>query len=416
MTDLRNGMRKWNSHRLCLNGCVIVAIITSITLSSNAGSEQEKNVLVARPEASSGWSWRVGLGAAYRNLGDIEFHGGSFSSSALLPIPGSGNEPGFPKSAGELGIGPQNSFADRNYLDGFVFVDGQTANPNSFLPGTTAFWGYNANEQVNNGNLFFSGGEYAISSIQSTRSVSSTGWSDEFESVSPVVEFEGMQAIDEQWSVGFFSSFLFNHADTDRTFSNFSASQSVTSATFSVSDRYDLQGVIPPLAPYSGTLNSPGTAPLIDNIPTERIVVPTGSTVATTEFFNRISQSLRINLYTISLGPSLSYVANDLRFTGSLGLAVNIADVEAEYRENLNVRTVTGISRLASWQAGNEQTDVIPGFFMQGAAGYRINPSWDVSVFGRYDWSDSVSGSFGPANYSVDISGYTLGFALTYAF
>jgi hypothetical protein len=417
MTDSRKRLKQWNPPFAWLDGCWILAMITLIlSVPAFAGSGPEKDALAERPEAAGGWKWKVGLGAAYRNLGDIEFHGGSFSSSALLPVPGAGTGLGIPSSAGELGIGPLNSFSDRTYLDGYVFIDGQTANPNSFLPGTTAYWGYNSNGQVRNGNLYFSGGEYTTSSLQSSQSVGSTGLSDDFEGVSPVLEFEGMYAIDERWSVGFFSSFLFNKADTNRAFLNFSASQSLTSSMFSVTDRYDLQGVIPPLAPYAGTLNPPGTAPLIDNIPAERIVVPSGTSVMNSEFSNSISQSLRISLYTFSLGPNVAYVVDDFRFSGSLGLAVNIADVKAGYNENLQMKTGSKTSQVAAWQAGNSDTDVIPGFFIQGAAGYRISPAWEASMFGRYDWSDSVSGSVGPSSYSVGLSGYTLGFAVTHTF
>jgi len=381
-----------------------------------AGADMEKDASVSASRPNTGWKWNLGLGTAYRQLGDIDFRSGSYSSTMPLPPFPGGSSAGIPRSVADLGVGPLGSFADRTYLDGFVFIDAQTANPSSFLPGTTGNWGYSSNAQVSNGSLTFSGGEFTTSSLQSSQLSSLSGWSDDLEGASPVLELEGLVSIRDDLSVGVFASFLFTDADTGRSSSNFSALQALTESKFSVTDRYDLQGVVPPLAPYSGSFVNPGTAPLIDNIPTERTILSSGSSVQNATFANAISESLRISLYTFSLGPSVHYTVDDFHFTGSMGLAVNISDVKSGYREQLDRTDASGTTGVGTWQADGKKTDIIPGFFIQAAAGYQFTPQWSASLFGRYDWSGSISGSVGPSTYSVDLGGYTLGAALTYTF
>lgn len=292
-------------------------------------------------------------------------------------------------------------------------MDAATDNPNSFLPGTTAFWGYQSDSQVRDGSLSFSQNFNRISS-QIDSLAKSGDWQDDISGGSPMIELEGFVPVDENWSVGGQLGMMLLRADSSNESSTFKAVRSFNNSTFSVIDRYDLQGVIPPLAPYNGTYESPGTAPLIDNIPTERITTQTGSSTSTQTIFNQVSESLDIHLYCLSLGPSLRFETQRFVFAGSAGLAVNLADWDATFDEKLRLKGTKAAIR--KWSADSHETDILPGFYLQGSAGYQITENWMFSAFGRYDWSDSLSGSVGPSTFSADLSGYTLGGAVTFTF
>ena len=381
--------------------------------SANAGPEAKAS-LAQQPSRSIQWNFRIG--AAYRNLGNIDFDSGAYSTPGLLPTLQPALGPGGASNISGLGVGALGSFANRTYLDGYVFIDGATADPSSFLPGTTAYWGYQSDSQVRDGSLYFSGGKYSTSSSQSVTSSTPSDWSSGIDGASPVLELEGRLRLDDHWSVGGAVSFLYISADSSHSATSFRASQSLSESVFTVNDRYDLQGVIPPLAPYAGTLISPGTAPLIDNIPTERIITQTEGAIQTADFFNQVSESLKIHLYTLSLGPTVHYAADKFSFTGGAGLVVNVADWKSSFDEKLN-QTVGGSTKeLKTWRDRSGKQEILPGLYLQGSAGYQFTDHWQFSVFGRYDWSESLEGNVGPSSFSADLSGYTLGASVTFTF
>ncbi len=379
-----------------------------------AGEFSSKGGIVST--GSDGWRWSIRQGAAHRSLGDISFNSGSFSNVSVLPPAMLGPSAGMVTRIEDLGIGPTNAFADRTYLDGFVFIDSQTANPASFLPGTTAFWGYDSNSQIVGDNLFFSGGSYTTFSATALRTVSDSDWNDEIDGAAPVIELEVLKPLNGRFSIGAMAGFLFLSQDSVNSATNFRAIQNQTGSTFAVSDRYALQGVIPPLAPYAGTFTSPGTAPLIDNIPTERIITDAGTTVGSTDFFNQVSESLNLDFYTLSLGPVIRYDTGGLFFTSSLGFALNIADWDAGFSERLNQSSAGATTVVNSWQASSGGTKLLPGLYLQGSAGYQFSEHWAASVTGRYDWCESLRASVGASDFQVDLSGYTLEVGVTYTF
>ena len=102
-----------------------------------AGGQDSSNEFFV-PQAPRSVQWNLRVGATYRNLGNIEFDSGSYSSlfgPSFIPLPG----------FGPPAIGSANEFADRIYSDGFVFMDAATDNPNSFRPWTiTENWLFSA--------------------------------------------------------------------------------------------------------------------------------------------------------------------------------------------------------------------------------------------------------------------------------
>ncbi len=92
--------------------------------------------------------------------------------------------------------------------------------------------------------------------------------------------------------IGFSAGLDFTKADQSLAFSNFSATQTREDFRLDYGDRYDLDGVIPPMAPCAGSLGGPG--PLISNIPIIRTSTPVLISTDTGSFGNQVSSSIEI--------------------------------------------------------------------------------------------------------------------------
>ena len=232
---------------------------------------------------------------------------------------------------------------------------------------------------------------------------------------------------------------LVNNQSTTVT-STTSGSTSTTTGTNTINDQYTYNPLLLiPAAPYNGTTAGPG--PLIPNQPTNRTVTtantttttndPGGSTTTTTstqttdgfsevvgsssavsvttaDFFSTISESMDVDLHTLSFGPRFSWELSRLRVGLSTGLAINIADWEATYREDLYVSRNGGKARLLkSYRDNDGGTKVLPGFYLEANANVRLTERIALFAGGRYDWADSLTGSVGPSSFSLDLGGWT---------
>jgi hypothetical protein len=347
--------------------------------------------------ASRTGGWRVSGGFMYRSLGDIDWLTGTRSTPSLLTIgPGS-------NTAGIDAIGPADAFADRTYTDGFVFQDPGTPNG-----GDTWNWGYNNASQVSDGMLNFHGGNGTAATFTDSNNYEYGGWSSDIDGGAPFVQLEWIQPYTDALNIGFQGSFSFFHADASRRLSTFTAGKSRTDYTISYTDTYDLQGAIPPLAPYAGSPAGPGI--LLTNIPVSRVPVQTAVGGETASAFNSIGTDFDLNLSSLSLGPVIEYNRSPWALQASLGLTVNVASWDADQNETLFVRRdVARATAENQWRDHDSDTDILAGFFLQAAVSRQLNESWSINVFGRYDWIDDLDFQAGPSTGTADLSGWSLG-------
>ena len=355
--------------------------------------------------APSRSGFRFSAGAAQRTLGGFSWHARTQSSLADVPL-----APGF-RYQGTEAIGSPGDYADRSYRDGYVKVDAGTV----AFGGDTWFWGYDDNAQHRNGSLFFQGGRGASATAGSSESFRSGSWSAEPDGVAPYLQLDWAMAASAELSVGWMGAVSLLNTDVSRTGSTFSASRDRTDYRIGYTDRYDLMGTIPPSAPYAGTLGGPG--PLLPNRPADRAADYTVSGRDRVDAFNRITTDVSINLWTLSLGPTLSWSRDRFALTASAGLTLNVANWEATQRETLFLRP-KGRSQQAHrrWDARGDGTEAIPGLFVQGSLGFRLSDAWDLSVFGRYDYAGDVEVSAGASTGRFDLSGWSVGGGLGYRF
>lgn len=349
--------------------------------------------------------WRVTAGVMQRSLGGFDWAPSTHSLPGLLLI-GAGSS-----TAGIGAIGPAGSYADRVYEDGFVKLDGGTV----ALGGDTWNWGYTESAQVNDGFLSFHGGNGTAAAGSAASTLRAGRWSDQPEAVAPYVQLEWIEPLSAHLNFGWLGGFSFLSSDVSRAGSTFSASKGRTDYDIRYTDRYDLGGVVPPGAPYSGSLAGPG--PLISNLPAQRSAAYPVSGGETASAYNRIQTDFSVNLWTLSFGPSLEYVIGRVVLGASAGATVAIADWSVQQTETLYVSRDGGRARRQQrWRDSGSGVSAIPGLFVQGSLGIVLSERWSVSAFGRYDYAGDVELDAGDSSGSLELSGWSVGGGVSWRF
>jgi hypothetical protein len=337
--------------------------------------------------------WQASAGAQYRSLGGLDWHTGSYlpraAASLIAPLVD------LPQSSAGSGSG----FASRTYRDGYVRPDSSTP-----VDGLTEVWGYTDNDQFQNGALLFHGTVYDSAYAQSQQS---GDWNDDARGASAFVALDWLAVKKAtKWGVfraGMQGSVSLLPLDYDMTTSTLSAV--LREESIAITDRYELGGLVPPLAPFAGTVG--GGGPLIDAAPDGRSE-GAHALLRERQFSNVIHQELDVLMTSISFGPTLEWQGHeDWALQGSLGLALNVVRWEATQTETLN--NENSGQALASWEDAADGTEVMPGFYLQLAAQRRLTSRLWFQVMGRYDWIGTLHERVGPSSFSLDLNGWTVG-------
>jgi hypothetical protein len=364
-----------------------------------AAAGDAKLVLPSPPASNGDWAFALSAGPAYRHLGEVRISGGYRSAGAVLPSQVGGNSLVTPP-IGETGV-----MGDRTYNDGFVGQDAGTSGD-----GMTWNWGYDDSSQIHSGQLVFHATGFQ-SVFSETRSAPASGPSRtrDLEGMVPHLQFDAHSPHRiGPFRVGFSAGMDFMKTGSSLAFSNFSQTQTRQDFRLDYVDRYDLGGVIPPLAPYQGSADGPGS--LISNLPAARdqSTVPAGT--VTGIYSNRVSSSIDLNTLSLSLGPSLSMERGRFGFALSAGFSLNVYDWDARQDETLTATT----ANFAAWSDGDNGVKLRPGLYLQGEAGYQLTENIDLIGFGRLDVAESFTVGTGPTSYKVDPGGATAGMFLRF--
>lgn len=397
-------------------------------------------------------SWNITGGYQWRQIGDLNFKTGSRAAQGSLPWrAGKGRSGATTATTATTGsnanaipgtAGPAGAYADRTYDDGYVNQIGLTPGY-----GDTWWWGYNNASQIDASqpsaktvtyHLALPGGATTTTASYSTRSsrwsglgndlnwdsdLAGSGWFARMES--PAVYVDGPLAVSLELGYSFASADAMN-----RKAGVFMAHQeneqrkhtTRTRSTDTLIDTYDLFALEPPQAPYFGTEEGPGI--LLPNIPATRTITAAsasnGGTIVkrtTADFFSEVSESLDVDLHTISLGPHFSWERRRLRMGLSTGLAINIADWDAGYQEELFVSKNGGRAQLlGKWQDHENGTRVLPGFYIEANVDMRLTDRVSLFGGGRYDWTGALSETVGPSSFDLDLGGWSVQGGITFSF
>jgi hypothetical protein len=258
-----------------------------------------------------------------------------FNIKAKFSEPSSGAAP-FP-------IGSDGGPAvNRQYSDGFVNVD-SSGNQG----GQTWNWGYQHASQVSGGDVLMHAGGGSAGGSEQTSSDPNLGF--DFNYVRDIGHYDWGQ-------LGIKIAAGYTHVqvrDNDP--------MSVKMET--LTDAYALNGVTPPVAPYSGSFSGPG--PVLGSEPVSR-------TVGTSEGIISGSHDVDAALVDLRLGPSVN-IPLFKRFSVQAGggLAVGLVDSRFTFTEN----SITG----GSVSGGNNRAGFVVGAYAEAGFAYRIYHS--VSLF-----------------------------------
>ena len=375
------------SQRLALQ-----AVLTLVCLPALAGDSKT-------PVPSGGdWEFSLSAGPAVRNLGQLKINSGYRSGGLILPSFVGSDSFVVPP------VGDTSSHADRDYSDGYVRQDGGTA-----LDGSTWYWGYDSASQVQGDQLVYhAAGFQSIRSGTVSAPNAGPATKDSLRGAAPHLQFDARSPhYVGPFRIGFSAGIDFMKADQSLLFSNFSATQVREDYRLDYEDRYDLLGVIPPSAPYQGGIGGPG--PLINNIPSSRVVTPVLIFTDTASFDNQVASSIDIDALSFTAGPTLTLKHGAFEFALSGGLIVNIYDWTARQTETLNVTTDDGVSRYASWAESDSGTAVRPGLYAQAELGCAVLENTAIGGFLRLDAAPEFRANAGPTIYKIDPYGVTAG-------
>lgn len=233
---------------------------------------------------------------------------------------------------------------DRFYDDGYNRLD-SSGNAGA----TTWYWGYeNASQWV--------GDTIVMHSTSSVGAAERNEEEDTFQSGLELTYARDLGALGRgRWGVESAFGFM-DMVIRDRS--------PLAAPTSVLSDAYQLGGVVPPVAPYSGTFLGPGA--LLGSTPTRSgATVPGGSIV-------QGSRELDASYYGFRVGPYWEVPLSE-KFAAMLsgGFAFAMVDGEFDYRETV---TVPGLV-IPDASGSNEEMDVVLGGYVAASIHYYLNES-----------------------------------------
>jgi hypothetical protein len=343
--------------------------------------------------------WRISAGALYREFDSISFDSGMNSSLTAL-------SQGIAAKGAAIG----SEFSDREYDDGYVRMD-----PGTGVNGDTWYWGYADSDQVSGDSIWFHSDLGIDLSTGVDVSISSGNWNKgNLSAPTYFVEAERIFRHRETMDFGVVVNVSMSSIDASDSHSTFHAEQHVTQYYVSESDRYNLDGMIPPGAPYSGTYGGPG--PLLEENPDEhietRIPLRSGTTTQ-----NLIHEELIVDLWTLGVGLSATKEARGYTFSFEAGPTINVIATEASHDEWLISNRNGTASPVAEWHDSSSETELMFGMFGQFVFNlFDLSDSVQVGLVGRYDWVETITGAVGPSNYEVDLKGVSGGITLGFVY
>ena len=353
------------------------SIFCLLLLSSGLALGQKNGTLQISPDAqrnSDTSYFQIRAGTMWRKIGKTDIDPKFTAGSDFLALPS--------------GVGSATATGNRTYDNGFVNIGSATP-----LTGLTTNFGYTSGPPQVGDNLVFSRGGGAAVGLP-------TGGRDDADvSAAPYLDFSYIIPIQENLEVGINLNFSFGEL-SGRFRSNVALSSVTTVDTFA------LNGVIVPSGNYSGPVG--GAAPLIPNIPKSRqqnIV----QTVTDQYYFKQDT-----DLYSLALGPDLRWMPMESIIVSiGAGVVLNIADWSAESNNPAVNPANADIIRNVASTNGQE---MLIGLYLKATASYQIDENWGIESFFRYDWTENFEASAGATDFTVDLTGWSLGVGVSHRF
>lgn len=370
--------------------------------------------LVAACPGARGGAWRCEVGPALRLGMDAAISGSTYSQQSSAGLDK------FGRAATDI-----SSFANRSFDDGFVFLDPSTVD----FGGDTWNWGYRDASQYDAaaGTLTFTlrqdlgaVGDSSDQTIATTLRDDRLDLRDDLNGVGVGFTVERDLLVREYdrlslaaGVVGLWGAEARMEASTYAEDFQSSRESATTTRIGQYVYVYDLMGVVPPSAPYSGTYAGPG--PLIPNRPASVSYSEIASTRTRREsakpyrLANRSEFEVAAAIYEGWIGPRLvlkAFSTVDLLLTPYVSLS--LVDGQMDQTERLEAVYPDGSVELVNqWRHAASEQDVLVGFGAQGGLRWRPTERLSFAAMGGYEWvPQEFEVDAGPNRFTLDISGF----------
>lgn len=284
--------------------------------------------------------------------------------------------------ASPFSLQPLGPGVDREYDDGYVFVD-----DSGNAGGVTSFWGYDDADQYD------PSGSGAIN--QHITNSASNGRAGATEDFSPAIDLFAYYDMGKVLEIsgrpvtwGFRGGLHYSSISV-------SSSGSLTSDIVRVTDRYDLNGGFPPSAGHAGTSDGFGYLFLTDEPSRSADVIANGATV-------NGSRSIEADIVTFGFGPYLQIPVSE-RFSVSLEAGANVAIAHGVYEFD-STTTITDLGTQTS--SGDEsRTVILPGIYAGFSAMWKLSDTFGLQASARYQYLDQLSVNAGGSEAALSFDG-----------
>ncbi|MES2441058.1 MAG: hypothetical protein V4584_18490 [Verrucomicrobiota bacterium] len=323
-----------------------LSILGAASIPARAGEPAEPATVaeISAPSVKSPWRFGAGYAPLVGLKTDFDGLGGFSSPFEQKPVGGT---------------------VDREYDDGFVRVDSSDN-----FGGETWNWGYENAGQYNPAN----GGsvDYSLTnSLANGRTGQDSNAAAGVELFTyydmGAVAIPGLKEHGATW--GFRGGLHYARINVD-------SGNTLSTDLSKLTDRFTLDGVIAPLAPYTGSFGGPG--PLINDSP-DRTITTGGQALVVG------SRDLDVHLTTLNFGSYLEVpVAPRFAMMFEAGVSAAVASGSYDFK---SATTATGLGTQTG-SGSDSGTSILPGLYLGLGGTYQINRSWSIQAAGRYQYMD----------------------------
>lgn len=356
---------------------LVVACVTSLACGPTWGE-------VSSSDTSA---WDVRVGPVWRLGGEVK--------SCLVPERLTATIQRYETCQQGDNLNPLTGYANRKYDDGFVFIDPGTADPESYIPGLTWYWGYQSDSQYQNGELAFHGGQSDRHTIQ-TLQVSADEHSEDDSafgldlSASRSLWRLGAVQVGVEAGCAWFAERSYSYEGRQAV-----ASERTTHQQYV--DYYGGNQYTPESGPYSGSYDGPG--PLIRNEPDRResVVSYDHESVWMADY----AVDTKVRHMEFRLGPNASLSLSD-RVDVRVAPMLLAAYVDAESTTRVAVESPSAGTLVE--EARTETSEWVWGMGLVVGADVELGRGWTVGVqVDRTWWDEGVSVNASPFETTVDL-------------
>jgi hypothetical protein len=371
--------------------CFQVGSATLVALLATSLMAQAAQTGSTDPWGASSWEWRLGPACRIDTRVEAVCHADAIAARVKPFL--------TRRSSGDPDVGSLDEYANRDYADGFVYIDPGTDDPETDTPGLTWYWGYDNPEQYTGNSVVFHS-ELVDEIYVVGQPMDSWFESDQMDLFG--IDFSVGRRLwhKDRLAVGLCGGVSW-YPERSTGFSVRRMAALETATTWRYVDTYSAPYKPFPRPPYAGSFEGPGY--LLSNQPDSRDVETLSS--VSSDWVAESMLDVDISLFGLRLGPSLWWAMND-RLMLRLTPQVRAAYVEAEAVANMLV-TPTSAGPMVFCESDVER-DWLLGGGVEAEVSVMVSRNWLAAVSAAADWwSDDITVSAEPFSAAVELGQWT---------